>query len=306
MLAASSWWLPSSAIRPPPVRSQSRQRISSSSGGSLVLAAVELLGLVAEALGAEPSVVFELLLMLRESLFALLASRPRLVPSRHRPLLLRSGDVLGELFEAFVRARQRRLPAVVAGQVAAVPLGADVVQIAEQAVLDRVRRRCRTGCCSAAGDRWPDRLPRLPAATRPISLHWATLWAISFSVSTCLPLRMARDGRLGVQVQRQGDDHGLDVRCRRATRRSLLVDLDVLLGLVLASSSRTCSSGPGGRPGRCRWSSRRGTRGGCCTGGCRQWPRTGRSSGVWAPMSTLPSSPVPMMPTRTGFSTLLP
>ena len=32
MLAASSWWLPSSAIMPAPVRSQSRQRISSSSG----------------------------------------------------------------------------------------------------------------------------------------------------------------------------------------------------------------------------------------------------------------------------------
>ena len=29
MPAASSWWLPSSAIRPPPVRFQSRQRISS-------------------------------------------------------------------------------------------------------------------------------------------------------------------------------------------------------------------------------------------------------------------------------------
>ncbi|MCH8147792.1 MAG: hypothetical protein IH987_07335 [Planctomycetes bacterium] len=32
MLAASSWWLPSSAIKPPPVRSHNRQRISSSSG----------------------------------------------------------------------------------------------------------------------------------------------------------------------------------------------------------------------------------------------------------------------------------
>ena len=34
MLAASSWWLPSSAMSPAPVRAQSRQRISSSSGGA--------------------------------------------------------------------------------------------------------------------------------------------------------------------------------------------------------------------------------------------------------------------------------
>ncbi len=33
MLAASSWWLPNSAISPPPVRSHSRQRISSSMAG---------------------------------------------------------------------------------------------------------------------------------------------------------------------------------------------------------------------------------------------------------------------------------
>ena len=57
MPAASNWWLPSSTIKPPPVRSQSRQRINSSIGRPLVvfrveLAALELgLGFVAELLG---------------------------------------------------------------------------------------------------------------------------------------------------------------------------------------------------------------------------------------------------------------
>ena len=36
MLAASSWWLPNSAIMPAPVRSHSRQRISSSMAGRVV------------------------------------------------------------------------------------------------------------------------------------------------------------------------------------------------------------------------------------------------------------------------------
>ena len=108
-------------------------------------------------------------------------------------------------------AGQRRLPAVAARQIAAVPLGANVVQLAEQAPPDQVARRCRTARCSAADDRPPDRGLSC-SANRPITLHWATLWAISFSVSTCLPACIASIATGACRVQRQGDDHRFDLR----------------------------------------------------------------------------------------------
>ena len=48
------------------------------------------------------------------------------------------------------------------------------------------------------------------SATRAISLHSWTLWAMSFSVMHVQAGLHGGDGRRGVQVQGQGDDHRLD------------------------------------------------------------------------------------------------
>ena len=85
--------------------------------------------------------------------------------------------------------RQRLLPAIVAGQVAAMPLGADVVQVAEHAAPDGVHG---VGVEDAVVPLVAGGQEQLGlAATRAISLHSWTLWPMSFSVMTCRPAFMA-------------------------------------------------------------------------------------------------------------------
>ena len=69
--------------------------------------------------------------------------------------------------------------------------------------------RCRRGCCSAAGGRWP--------GSRPVCVgHAGHLLALVDAVAHQLLGQHVQaglhggDGRRGVQVQRQGDDHRLD------------------------------------------------------------------------------------------------
>ena len=87
-------------------------------------------------------------------------------------------------------ARQRLLPTVAAWQVAAVPLGANVVDLAQQAPVNQIHgvvvQHAVVPLVAGRQVAGP-----VSSAKRPMTLHWATLWAISFSVSTCLPAFIA-------------------------------------------------------------------------------------------------------------------
>ena len=110
--------------------------------------------------------------------------------------------------------RQRLLPTVLAGQVAAVPLGADVVQIAQHAAPDRVDRVGVEDVVVPLVAGGQDQAGLLGHAGHVLALVDAVGHEL-FGDHVQAGLH-GGDGRRGVQVQRQGDDHAL--RCRRPWR----------------------------------------------------------------------------------------
>ena len=89
------------------------------------------------------------------------------------------------------------------------PLGADVVDVAQHAALDLVHGLGVEDVVVPLVAGGQVQL-RSPAATRAISLHSWTLWPMSFSVSTCRPAFMAAMAAGACRCKRQGDDHRLE------------------------------------------------------------------------------------------------
>ena len=147
--------------------------------------------------------------------------------------------------------RHRLLPTVFAGQIAAVPLGADVVQLAQHAAPDRVHRVGVEDVVVPLVAGGQDQLGS-GSATRAMSLHSWTLWAISFSVITCRPAFMAAmaagacrcSGRAMMTPSRPSSLALLDQLLVAAVL--VVVDLDVPAGLVLGLPAvLRHQSGPG-------------------------------------------------------------
>ena len=84
---------------------------------------------------------------------SLSSRRRRPLASADRRSLIQGSDLLFEAFAVRRIRRQRLLPAIVSGQIAAMPLGADVMDVAQQAVRDRATWRCRKECCNCADAR---------------------------------------------------------------------------------------------------------------------------------------------------------
>ena len=88
------------------------------------------------------------------------------------------------------------------------PLGANVVDVADQALADLVDRVVvQNAVMPLMADGEDDRIAAascVAAATRAISLHWATLWRHQLFGEHVLALAHRGDGRLVMQVQAAG------------------------------------------------------------------------------------------------------
>ena len=138
------------------------------------------------------------------------------------------------LVRALDARRQRHGPTIVAGQVAAVPAGVDVVQIAEQAVADQLHGVVVEDVIVPLVAHRQELLLLVGAADHLLAL----LHAVGHELlgEHVQSLAHGRDGHLGVEEQRQGDDDRLDP-VRLGVVDQLLpgaVELDVLAGLRLA------------------------------------------------------------------------
>ena len=142
-------------------------------------------------------------------------------------VLLPAGELLGKRCVV----GHRRLPRILAGQVAAVPLGTDRVQVADEfGGADRMDGVVVEHAV----------VPLMPGRENPAGLlrHAAHLLALMHAVAHELfgehvlagPHRF--DRRLGVEVERQRDDHRLDVRVGEQVFVSR-VDLHLLAGRIL-------------------------------------------------------------------------
>ncbi len=128
--AASSWWLPSSAIKPPPVRLHSRQRQSSAIDGNL-RAVTEREVSVVEVLGVDVAVAvpgFPLRQLVLDTTRRVSdhVRRPAAFLSSLSFLAIGSRTSFRRHVDRDFAAGQRLRPTVTAGQVAAMPLRLDV------------------------------------------------------------------------------------------------------------------------------------------------------------------------------------
>ena len=117
-------------------------------------------------------------------------------------------EIVGLGIVGLGRPGHRLLPAIVARQVAAVPLGADVVQLAQQPLADHLDRVVVEDVV----------VPLVAGGQEQLGLlgHAGHLLALVDAVAHQLLGQHVQaglhggHGRRGVQVQRQGDDHRLD------------------------------------------------------------------------------------------------
>ncbi len=147
------------------------------------------------------------------------------------------GNVLIEFLETgnlgewiLVVGRQRHLPAIVARQIAPMPLSADVVNVSQETMRDQplgVVVEDAVIALMTDGEKLAGLLG-----------HAAHLLALVDAVSHqlfgehVLALAHGLDRRLGMEVKRQRDDDGLDIRVVQQIHIAVFIDLDVLLGLV--------------------------------------------------------------------------
>ncbi len=144
------------------------------------------------------------------------------------------------------RPGQRRLPTVVAGEVAAVPLGADVVQLAQQPLAEQFHRVVVEDAVMALVAGGQQAIGLLGRQGHLLALVDGV--AHELLGDDVQPGLHGGDGHRGVQVQRQGDDHRFQLVVLGVLDQLLVVavDLDFLAGGVFGLPARRWPSGRGG------------------------------------------------------------
>ena len=142
-------------------------------------------------------------------------------------LLLQAGE---PLLHGFIRQRHR--PTVVARQVAAVPLGPNAVDLADQAAPNRIHRVVVQDAVVPLVARGQDLVVLLGKAGHLLALVNAVPHQLLGE--HVLAGRHGLDRHRRVQVQRQRDHHGLHVLVGQQVVVVLVVDLHVFAGFVFA------------------------------------------------------------------------